>query len=347
MNALCIIPARGGSKRFPGKNLRTVVGKPLLTASSEAALLHVLDQLQTSEEFFPDLVVFLQCTSPVREPEDIDNAVKLLIESEADSLFSATESRAFIWRRDCGALSSVTYDFRARHREQDHPDDYRENGSIYVFRPSVLRTTGNRLGGRITMYPMDYWSSFQVDMPEDLELIEWILQRRNRATALNHLPLRADLVVLDFDGVMTDNRVLVLDDGREAVLCDRADGFGAQQLVAAGIPILVLSTEINPVVRARCGKLKIPCLQGVERKWPALQNYLREHGVVPANVVYLGNDVNDSECLEHVGCGVVVGDAHQAARGVAKIVLNNSGGHGAVRELVDLLLTRIEPASRP
>jgi N-acylneuraminate cytidylyltransferase len=142
--------------------------------------------------------------------------------------------------------------------------------------------------------------------------------------------------VLDFDGVMTDNRALILQDGREAVLCNRSDGLAIAALKATGAMLLVLSSEANSVVRARCDKLGVECLQGIGRKWPVLAEWLAKRNIDPAHVVYVGNDVNDLECLQSVGCGVAVADSHEAVRSAARIILDAGGGRGAVREIADL-----------
>jgi len=146
-------------------------------ATSESALLHVLDEVGGSGAPDPEFVVFLQCTSPVRRPEAIDAAVALLKREGADSVFSATLNNRLIWGLRDGEPYSLSYDYHTRKREQDMAVQYRENGSIYAFRTDLLRSTGNRLGGRIRVLEMDYWSSFQIDEPEHLELIEWILTR--------------------------------------------------------------------------------------------------------------------------------------------------------------------------
>jgi CMP-N,N'-diacetyllegionaminic acid synthase len=144
-------------------------------ATSESALLHALDERGGPD---PDLVVFLQATSPVRRLSDIDSAIALLIAEGADSLFSAHPEKAHTWVREDGELRSVSYDWRDRQREQDMSPRLRENGSIYVFRPELLRLQGNRLGGRIVVYEMDWWSSFQVDELEHAQLVDWILRTR-------------------------------------------------------------------------------------------------------------------------------------------------------------------------
>src|SRR5437870_5509555 len=291
MEVLAIIPARGGSHRLPKKNVRLVAGRPLVahtieharlsrvvtrtvvstedpeiasvsreagaevierpavlassTATSESALLHVLEHLERTEGYRPDIIVFLQCTSPVRQPDDIDRAVQTLLNSGADSLFSATRSHWLIWRSEGPWVKSFNYDFRVRRREQDMEDEWRENGSIYVLRP-------------------------------------WVL---------------------------------------------------------------VLSTEENPVVAARCQKVRVECRQGLADKAAALAQYAAERKIPLSDIVYVGNDLNDRECLTGVGCGIVVADAHPAVRDLAQIRLEHNGGTGAVREVCDLVLAKIGGAA--
>lgn len=315
------------------------------TATSESALLHVLEHLERTEGYRPDIIVFLQCTSPVRQPDDIDRAVQTLLNSGADSLFSATRSHWLIWRSEGPWVKSFNYDFRVRRREQDMEDEWRENGSIYVLRPWVLVDHTNRLGGKIAVYEMGYWSSFQVDSAEDLELCDWILGRQMAQHRLALLPAQIGAVVFDFDGVFTDNRVWVAEDGTEAVVCDRSDGLGLDRLRAAGIPVLVLSTEENPVVAARCQKVRVECRQGLADKAAALAQYAAERKIPLSDIVYVGNDLNDRECLTGVGCGIVVADAHPAVRDLAQIRLEHNGGTGAVREVCDLVLAKIGGAA--
>ncbi|MDT5269271.1 MAG: hypothetical protein QOH49_1457 [Acidobacteriota bacterium] len=309
-------------------------------ASSESALLHALNERNRRGLPDPDLVVFLQCTSPVRRRDDIDRAVETLLAEGADSLFSACENNRLIWAVKDGQPFSVNYDFHSRQREQDMSVQYRENGSIYVFRPEVLRREKNRLGGRIAVYEMDYWSSFQIDVPEHAELIEWVMRRPGYAPAPDW-PARLRLVVFDFDGVMTDNGVQVDDRGGETVRCDRGDGWGVARLRDAGVSMLVLSTEEHPVVAARCAKLKLPCVQGCGDKAAALAALLAEKGIDPSEVAYVGNDVNDLGCLRLVGMPVAVGDSHPEVLAASRLVLTKAGGRGAVREFCDLLLASL------
>lgn len=146
-------------------------------------------------------------------------------------------------------------------------------------------------------------------------------------------------VVFDFDGVMTDNRVLVAEDGRESVFCSRADGLGVRMLSRAGVGCLVLSTETNPVVSIRAAKIGAECVQGLgDAKGEALRTILRDRTLDPAAVAYVGNDVNDLECLRQVGVPICVADAYPAVRRAARYVTGRPGGKGAVREVCDLVL---------
>jgi len=218
---VAVIPARGGSKGVPRKNIRVLAGRPLIahsiqaarqskhvsrvivstedaeisriarewgaevvprplelasdTASSESALLHVLDYLSREEHYTPDVVVFLQATSPLRQPGDIDRAVEVLYRKEADSVFSVRRSHDFYWRKDGETLTPVNYDYRRRPRRQELGEEYMENGSIFVVRTELLRETGNRLGGRIAVYEMGEWESFQIDTERDVVLLEQLM----------------------------------------------------------------------------------------------------------------------------------------------------------------------------
>ncbi len=148
---------------------------------------------------------------------------------------------------------------------------------------------------------------------------------------------RVEMIVFDFDGVFTDNRVLVLQDGTEGVLCSRADGFGLEAARRAGMKLLVLSKEKNPVVGARCRKLELPCIQGCDQKAERLRAEAERMSILLGNIAYMGNDINDLECLKIVGLPVCVADAYPAVREVSLYVTEAKGGHGAVREFCDFI----------
>lgn len=145
------------------------------------------------------------------------------------------------------------------------------------------------------------------------------------------------LVVFDFDGVFTDNTVYVSQDGAESVRCWRGDGLGLARLRETGVETVILSTETNPVVTARSRKLRVRCEQGCEDKLARLKALARELNVGLEETAFVGNDVNDLECLQAVGVPIVVQDAHPDVIGRAILRTTTVGGRGAVREVCDLI----------
>ena len=145
------------------------------------------------------------------------------------------------------------------------------------------------------------------------------------------------LVVFDFDGVFTDNRVFVSETGEESVVCWRGDGLGLRRLDEVGVPYVIVSTEPNAVVARRADKLRAPCVHGVDDKLAVVRDEAARVGVALEVVVYVGNDVNDSACLEAVGLPIVPADAWPEVVPLARWVLERPGGHGCVRELCDAL----------
>ena len=384
---IAIIPARGGSKGIPHKNIVPLCGKPLIAytieqaintksishvyvstddkeisavaklygavairrpvdisgdiASSELALLHVLNYLKDSENLEPEIVVFLQATSPLRRTDDIQNAIDTLQRENADSLFSCCSVHGFVWRKEREVLSSFSYDYRNRQMRQNAPEDFVENGSIYVFKPWVIRKYNNRLGGKIATYRMHALDSFQIDEPEDVQIMEQLIHIRGEQ---QRIPDFTDvkLLVLDFDGVMTDDRVHVDETGRESVVCHRGDGWGIARIKESGMEIVVLSTEKNPVVSARCEKLGIECIQGSDDKLSSLQNLVLNKQLLPENVAYVGNDVNDLECLKWVGLPIAVSNSCTEVLDASVLITKKAGGAGAIREISDLILSQTE-----
>jgi YrbI family 3-deoxy-D-manno-octulosonate 8-phosphate phosphatase len=312
------------------------------TASSESVLLHALEHLQVTELYKPDVVVFLQCTSPLTLPEDIDGAIEAFLDQNADSALAVTPFHYFLWRSDpVGNAVGINHDKTRRLLRQEQEPQFLETGAVYVVRTDGFKTARHRFFGRTAMYIMPPERCLEIDAPEDFRRAEIVIRENEEKSKIQRLPDRVTALVLDFDGVFTDNKVIVFPDGQEAVSCDRRDGWGLALLRTLGLPILVLSSETNLIVQSRCGKLKIPCLQGIDEKLPVLLEWLGQHKLDLARVVYLGNDVNDLSCLRGVGCGVAVGDAHPEAKEAAKFVLRSAGGNGAIRELAELIALKL------
>ena len=146
------------------------------------------------------------------------------------------------------------------------------------------------------------------------------------------------LIVFDFDGVMTDNRVLVQENGSESVFCDRGDGWGISKLKKADLDIIVLSTEENSVVKTRCKKLGLDCFQNSHNKLNELKKIARSMGLKPNQIAYVGNDINDLNCMAWVGLPIAVKNAVPEIKNIAHFLTDKEGGKGAVREICDIIL---------
>jgi len=398
---LALIPARGGSKGIPRKNIRNFAGYPLIAWSIAAGLqsgmvtrvivstdddeiaavarefgaetpflrpaelaqddttdLPVFEQalawLKENEGYQPDVVVQLRPTSPIRPRGSVDDAVRILLaHPDADcvrGVVLAGQNPHKMWRLPEGANSpmrnlldvkGVPEPYNAPR--QSLPPVYWQTGHIDAIRTSSIFDKKSLTGDVI--YPLVIDSRYTVDIDnlydwaryEHLVMtggLEFVSPGRQRRP----MPETIKLLVLDFDGVLTDNRVWVNQDGVEAVAANRSDSYGLGLLRKAGIESLVISKEVNPVVAARCNKMKVPYLQGIDDKEKALQQHLVKKGIDSAHVVFVGNDINDLPGFRVAGWAVAVADALPEVIREADYVLSGQGGRGAVRELCDLIL---------
>jgi N-acylneuraminate cytidylyltransferase len=391
---IAIVPARGGSKSIPRKNIRPLGGVPLLAYSIEAAraarmvdrvivstddeeiaevarawgaevpflrpaslaaddtpdlpvFQHALDWLEANTHAVPEFVVQLRPTSPLRPPDCVDAAIEALRRDDTidsvRSVMQATQNPYKMWRLQAdGTISPLLAGDKAEaynRPRQELPQTHWQTGHVDAIRTTVIRDQASMSGNRIRALILDAAYACDIDTEADWRRAEWLLRDLDRPVVRPYMrhpfPNPPRLVVFDFDGVMTDNRVWVTDQGSEAVACNRSDGLGLAALRDLGIDLFVLSTETNPVVGARCRKLALPFEQGVRDKAGRLRSLLHERGIAPSDVIYVGNDVNDLECMRLVGCSVAVADAHVDVLRAARLTLSCAGGHGAVRELCD------------
>lgn len=400
---LALIPARGGSKSLPRKNVRMLAGRPLIAHSIEAArasrtidrvvvstddeeiaeiarrhdaevpflrparlaeddtpdlpvFQHALEWFDEQEGWQPEIIVQLRPTSPLRHPEDIDRAVEMLDKRpEADSVRSVAEPLENPYKMwsvtgDRWLTPILTSDLLEPFNmpRQRLPDVYWQTGAIDATRRGTIMDLSSMTGRRIAPLIVDTLGAVDIDTEASLDLVDWMIATGRVPWMAPPSPAaavsgsgrpsrRPKLLVLDFDGVLTDNRVWLNEAGDEMVVFDRGDGMGIRLLREAGVDLLVLSTEENPIVGARCKKLRIPFQQGLVDKRAALLQWVSEHDTDLADVAYVGNDVNDLGCLQAVGLAVAVQDSHPEVLEAAHITLTRPGGGGAVREICDLI----------
>ena len=399
---LAIIPARGGSKGIPRKNIRLFAGYPLIAYSIAAGLQavsvtrvvvttddeeiaetarsfgaetpflrpaelagdraldlpvfqHALTWLAEHEGYHPNAVAHLRPTSPIRPPDLVDRAVQILLEHpEADSVRGITPAHQNpfkMWLMDgedkpirpLTDVSGIDEPYNAPR--QVLPTAYAHTGLIDAIRPATIMELNSMSGKVILPVLFDPVYSADLDTPDDWRRAEERMSTGGPVMVwpgkpCRTMPEKIELLVLDFDGVLTDNRVWVDQDGREMVAANRSDSYGINLLRQAGVETVVISKETDPVVTARCRKMNVPCIQGEDDKATALKRLLAERNIDMAWVVYCGNDVNDLPCFPLVGWAVVVADALPEVVRQADYVLSRPGGHAVVRELCDLILKK-------
>ena len=147
-------------------------------ASSESAWLHAVDYIEQSFQIETNLIVAPQVTSPIRSNDDFTNAINHFLNEKADSLLSVMKlNDYFIWENKNSQFQPINYNFKNRAPRQNIPHTYLENGSIYIFKTTILREHNNRLGGKISFYCMDKYKQFQIDETEDIKLCEAIMEK--------------------------------------------------------------------------------------------------------------------------------------------------------------------------
>jgi YrbI family 3-deoxy-D-manno-octulosonate 8-phosphate phosphatase len=400
---LAIIPARGGSKGIPRKNIRNFAGYPLIAYSIVAGLkselvtrvivstdddeiaevareygaetpfmrpsvfskdnttdlpvyVHALEWLAENEDYHPDVVVQLRPTSPIRPLDCVDDAIRILLDNpKADTVrgvVPAGQNPHKMWRLPDGEnaamrnlldVDGIAEPFNAPR--QSLPPIYWQTGHIDAIRPRAILEKKSMTGDVIFPLMIDPDYTVDIDNLSDWAKYEWLvkfgdLKFISPGRDRRPMPKKVDLLVTDFDGVISDNRVWVNKDGLESIAANRSDSHGIGLLRKTGVETFVISKERDPVVAARCNKMKVSYMQSIDDKETALKNLLVERNIDLANVIYVGNDVNDLPAFRVAGWAVAVADAVPEVLEKADFILSKNGGHGAVREICDLILSR-------
>ena len=140
---------------------------------------------------------------------------------------------------------------------------------------------------------------------------------------------------MDFDGVLTDNRVIINNDGTESVICSRDDGYAIEKIRELGIHTLILSREKNNIVLSRAKKLKTDFIRGEENKLAALKHWCQAKKIKHEEVAFIGNDTPDLEALKFVTYSFCPADSFCEVKKAVKYVLKTKGGHGCIREIYE------------
>ncbi|HEU4744247.1 MAG TPA: acylneuraminate cytidylyltransferase [Anaerolineales bacterium] len=400
---LALIPARGGSKGIPRKNIRSFAGYPLIVwsiaAAKQAACVtriivstddeeiaavareygaetpflrpaefaqdqttdlpvfeHALQWLEANENYQPEIVIQLRPTSPIRPRDCVDSAINILLEHiDADcvrGVVPAGQNPHKMWRfagegqpmKPLLEVEGIDEPYNAPR--QILPPVYWQTGHIDAIRVSTIREKHSLTGDVIYPLMLDPRYTVDIDTLSDWAKYEALansgLEMVTPGKLKRPMPEKIDLIISDFDGVITDNRVWVNEDGTEYVAAYRSDSIGVQYLRASGIDVMIISSESNRVVEARARKMGVQVIHGVgiHDKGRVMRDVLEQKNIRAENVIYIGNDLNDLPCFEVAGWSVAVADAYPEVVRAADFVTSKAGGHGALREVCDLILKR-------
>jgi N-acylneuraminate cytidylyltransferase len=405
-NILALIPARGGSKGIPRKNIRLFAGYPLIAWSIAAAkqsdlvtriivstddeeiaaiarewgaetpflrpsefaqdkstdlpvFEHALKWLEDVEGYRPDVILQLRPTSPIRPRTLVDDAIRILLDhADADcvrGVVPAAQNPFKMWRfngegkplKPLLEVDGIDEPYNAPR--QILPPVYWQTGHIDAIRDSTIAQKKSLTGDVI--YPLLIDPKYTVDIDN---LSDWAkyealvysgLEMVSPGKSRRAMPATIKLIICDFDGVITDNLVITDQDGKESVVASRGDSMFIKQLREKGVEVMILSSEANPVVMTRAKKMKVEAIHnvGMQDKGRVMREVLEQKNVKAENVIYVGNDLNDLPCFEIGGWNVAVADAYPEVIRAADHVLTKTGGHGAVRELCELVLKHIDP----
>ncbi|MBW2529009.1 MAG: N-acylneuraminate cytidylyltransferase [Deltaproteobacteria bacterium] len=316
-----------------------VIGRSPGTATDTASTESALIEFAENHQF--DWVFLVQATSPLVTSLDFDAAWRTLERAKADSLLSVVRQKRFIWEPDGPLATPSNYDPRARPRRQDFDGVLVENGALYLTSRRALLDSQCRLSGRIAYHQMSEETYVELDEEHDWRLVEQILAGRARPSTRDEVSRREiRLLVVDVDGVLTDAGMYYGPEGEALKKFSTRDGMGLELVREAGVEVAILSGEASAITRQRADKLSIEHVHlGVKDKLPVLRSLCAKLGVDLSQVAYVGDDVNDLECLGAVGLSVCPADAAPAVASVVDRVLTKRGGAGCVRELCDWLLS--------
>ena len=329
-------------KKFAKKFFVDVVDRPKEisgdNSSSESAILHTLKYYK-EKNVLPEIIVFLQCTSPLISFSDIEKGIEYLNDNKLDSTFACTTFDGFIWKKKNKQFIGINHNHRKRLMRQKRSTEFLEAGSIYIMRTKSFLKDKYRFCGKCEPFLIEKKKVLDINDYQDADLAEIYL--KNIIVKKKKIS-KPKALIMDFDGVHTNNKVYLDSNGNELVLCSRSDGMGLKQLKEnLMIKLLILSNEQNKIVKKRAEKLNIECIQTKGSKIEILDCWLKNNKLKYKEVFFIGNDINDIECIQKVGTSFCPNDAESLIKEKVDHVLTQNGGNGAIRELTNIILSGI------
>jgi N-acylneuraminate cytidylyltransferase len=304
------------------------------TASSESAL------LDFAKEFPFESMVFIQATSPLLKSSDLSAAISHWKVIGADSLLSVVRQKRFLWEETQGAFARpLNYSPTHRPRRQDFEGFIVENGAFYITTREALLKTGCRISGHIGFFEMQPESYIELDESTDWKILESLLSDEVNEGFKKWDFSGIRMLVSDVDGVLTDAGMYYSEAGDELKKFNTRDAVGLRLLQATGMTVGIITSENTRLVERRAAKMGMDFVrQGVVDKLAALLEECASRNISLSEVVYIGDDINDLDCIQKCGIGICPVDAAEVVKKHARMISIRRGGEGVVREVADRIL---------
>ena len=379
MSVIAFIPARGGSKSIPEKNIKSFCGKPLIFWNLQELQNSNTDKIvvATDSEKIKNIVNsfnFSKVSVYDRSNEnsqDISSTESVMLEyinsislSDTDTFMLVQTTSPFtqknhfnegleLFEKHDAVLScceskrfswrdgkSMNYDIYNRPRRQDFEGTLIENGAFYISSVSDIKKTKNRISGDIATYKMPEFTYIEIDEPEDWIVAE-SLMKKFILKDKNPDFSKIKIFLSDVDGVLTDAGMYYTENGDEFKKFCTYDGMGFQLLQKTGIKVGILTTEDRELNRRRAKKLGLDFdFHGAKDKLQIVKDLCEKENISLDEIAYIGDDVNCFELLSNAGVSACPMNAVSKIKSIPNIIqLQRNGGDGVVREFVELILS--------
>jgi len=378
MSVVAFIPARGGSKSVPEKNIKVFCGRPLIFWNLQALQNSEVDEIIVATDSdkiksivnsfsFSKVKVYDRSNDNAKDTSSTEsvmleyiNSVNLSDEDtfmlvQATSPFTQTShfnEGLELFKQHDSILScceskrfswrngkALNYDIYNRPRRQDFQGTLIENGAFYISSVADIKSTKNRISGNIGIYKMPEYTYTEIDEPEDWIVAESLMKRFVLDNKTKDFS-KIKLFLSDVDGVLTDAGMYYTENGDEFKKFCTYDGMGFQLLQKTGVKVGILTTEDRNLNRRRAKKLGLDFdFHGAKDKLQIVKDLCDKENITLDEVAYIGDDVNCFSLLSHVGIAACPNNAVDKIKAIPNIMqLKRNGGDGVVREFVELFL---------
>lgn len=300
------------------------------TASTESAM------IEFSEQYNFEHIVLIQATSPMIESDDLTKGIEVYRQDDVDSVLSVVRQKRFIWEESNDYVKPLNYRVDARPRRQEFDGFLVENGAFYITSKELLIKSKCRMSGRIKAIEMKEESYFEIDEPSDWIIIDNLMKSRYSES---YDLKKIKMLLTDCDGVLTDGGMYYTENGDEIKKFYARDGMAFQILRENQILTGIITGENRKIVKDRAKKLQVDeCYIGIKNKLKVIIDIANKYSLQLDEIAYIGDDINDIECLRNCGFSACPSDAMKEVKNIVQYVCLTKGGQGVVREIVDLII---------